>query len=47
MERLHDMPLPDFRVDDPASREGIVLQGLTKTFQDRRVLDVSFFPLLP
>jgi len=39
MERLHDTPLPDFGVDDPASREGIVLQGLTKTFQDRRVLD--------
>ncbi|MBU0742328.1 ABC transporter ATP-binding protein [bacterium] len=31
--------MPDFRVDDPASREGIVLQGLTKTFQERKVLD--------
>ena len=33
MDRLHDMPLPDFSVDDPASSEGIVLQGLTKTFE--------------
>ncbi len=39
MERLHDIPLPDFSVDDPASSDGIVLQGLTKTFQDRKVLD--------
>jgi len=39
MERLHDIPLPDFNVDDPASSKGIVLQNLTKTFQDRKVLD--------
>jgi phospholipid/cholesterol/gamma-HCH transport system ATP-binding protein len=33
------MDLPDFSVEDPASHEGIVLRGLTKTLQDRRVLD--------
>lgn len=30
---------PDFRVADPAARQGITLQGVTKTFQGRRVLD--------
>nr|MBC8424816.1 ATP-binding cassette domain-containing protein [bacterium] len=39
MERPNDITLPDFRVDDPASTEGIVMEGLTKTFQERKVLD--------
>ncbi|MBK9303613.1 MAG: ABC transporter ATP-binding protein [bacterium] len=30
---------PDFRVADPAARQGITLQGVTKTFQGRKVLD--------
>jgi phospholipid/cholesterol/gamma-HCH transport system ATP-binding protein len=30
---------PDFRVADPAARTGITLQGVTKTFQGRKVLD--------
>lgn len=35
----HDIPMPDFRVDDPSSRQGIVLRGVTKNFQNRNVLD--------
>lgn len=30
---------PDFHVADPAARQGITLQGVTKTFQGRKVLD--------
>ena len=30
---------PDFYVADPAAREGITMQGVTKTFQGRKVLD--------
>ncbi len=40
-----DLPLPDFRVDDPSSREGIVLQGVTKSFQGRKVLDDLHFTI--
>lgn len=45
MSGAYDISRPDFRVDDPASREGIVLQGLTKTFQERRVLDELDFTI--
>jgi phospholipid/cholesterol/gamma-HCH transport system ATP-binding protein len=31
--------VPDFHVDDPSTRDGIVLQGIVKSFQGRRVLD--------
>jgi phospholipid/cholesterol/gamma-HCH transport system ATP-binding protein len=30
---------PDFRVADPSARQGITLQGVTKSFQGRKVLD--------
>ena len=46
MERPNDITLPDFRVDDPASTEGIVMEGLTKTFQERKVLDGLDFTIL-
>ena len=32
-------PPPDFRVEDPATHQGVVLRGVTKTFQGRKVLD--------
>ena len=36
---MQGLPTPDFSVDDPASRDGIVLQGVTKSFQGRKILD--------
>lgn len=36
---MHDLPLPDFHVADPASTTGVVLQSVVKSFQDRKVLD--------
>ncbi len=36
---MHDLPMPDFSVDDPGSTTGVVLQGVTKAFQGRKVLD--------
>lgn len=32
-------PLPDFHVDDPTSRSGIVMQGVTRGFQGKLVLE--------
>lgn len=34
-----DLPLPDFRLADPAAHAGIALQGVSKTFGGKRVLD--------
>lgn len=36
---LQGLPMPDFSVADPSSRDGIVLQGVTKSFQGRKILD--------
>jgi phospholipid/cholesterol/gamma-HCH transport system ATP-binding protein len=31
--------LPDFHLDDPTTHEGIALQGVTRSFRDKKVLD--------
>ena len=32
-------PLPDFRLADPAAHPGIAIQGVTKSFRDKKVVD--------
>lgn len=39
MRDPYDIPLPDFSVADPASVDGVVVRGLTRSFGDRKVLD--------
>ena len=40
MKQSYDIPpLPQQRVADPASFSGIVIQGVTKTFGEKTVLD--------
>jgi phospholipid/cholesterol/gamma-HCH transport system ATP-binding protein len=36
---LQGLPMPDFSVADPSATEGVVLQGVTKSFQGRKILD--------
>ena len=36
---LQGLPQPDFSVADPSSCDGVVLQGVTKSFQGRKILD--------
>jgi phospholipid/cholesterol/gamma-HCH transport system ATP-binding protein len=38
-DAAHSRPLPDFRVADPAAQPGIVIQGLSKRFGPKVVLD--------
>ncbi|HPF36522.1 MAG TPA: ABC transporter ATP-binding protein [Candidatus Krumholzibacteria bacterium] len=39
MQHPDAMPLPDFAVADPASTQGVVVRGLTRSFGERKVLD--------
>jgi phospholipid/cholesterol/gamma-HCH transport system ATP-binding protein len=38
-DRLHTPPPPDLRVDDPASWDGIAIEGVSKRFGTKQVLD--------
>jgi phospholipid/cholesterol/gamma-HCH transport system ATP-binding protein len=39
MMRAAELPLPDFRLADPAAHAGIAIQGVSKVFGGKRVLD--------
>jgi ABC-type transporter Mla maintaining outer membrane lipid asymmetry ATPase subunit MlaF len=43
---LQGLPMPDFSVADPGSHAGVVLQGLTKSFQGRKILDDLDFTIV-
>ncbi|MFH1845914.1 MAG: ABC transporter ATP-binding protein [bacterium] len=40
-----EYPLPDFSLPDPVAHKGIAVQGLSKTFQDKPVLDELDFTI--